>query len=303
MDFDEMADELYSVSPEDFTARRTELAAIAREAGDRDLARAVTGLRRPSLAAWLVNQLVRQQPGELIALVELGHQLREAHRSLAGDRLRELSAERGRLVRSAIEAARSQAGRTISEDVVRQLQETLEAAVADEGAEAAVESGRLTNSLSYSGFGEVDLTDAIAGGSGRPRLRLVRDPLPRPAATEASEADAEADAAARKAAKAREEQRTRAEAAFRKADDDAAAARYAARGAEAELRELQQRERSTDAEITRLQQELAGAREALHTLHRRISKAAQDVETMQRRQERADERLAAARSALDDTTA
>jgi hypothetical protein len=36
------------------------------------------------------------------------------------------------------------------------------AALADEGAAAAVSSGQLTRALSYSGFGEVDLSEAVA---------------------------------------------------------------------------------------------------------------------------------------------
>jgi hypothetical protein len=55
----------------------------------------------------------------------------------------------------------SAAGKTAGATVLEQLRQTLEAALADPAAENAVRSGRLVLALSYSGFGEVDLTDAV----------------------------------------------------------------------------------------------------------------------------------------------
>jgi len=51
--------ELYAAAPEAFTERRGELAAAARDAGDRAAAKAIAGLRRPTRAAWVVNRLAR----------------------------------------------------------------------------------------------------------------------------------------------------------------------------------------------------------------------------------------------------
>jgi len=45
------AEELYALSPGDFTAARDEKVAQARTAGDRDLARAIGALRRPVVSA------------------------------------------------------------------------------------------------------------------------------------------------------------------------------------------------------------------------------------------------------------
>jgi hypothetical protein len=45
-------------------------------------------LRKPTLAAWLANQLVRTDPGQVNDLTELGDQLREAHLSADGPRRR-----------------------------------------------------------------------------------------------------------------------------------------------------------------------------------------------------------------------
>lgn len=48
---EEIADELYGLTPDRFVARRNELAKEARSEGDRKLAKAVSGLRRPTQSA------------------------------------------------------------------------------------------------------------------------------------------------------------------------------------------------------------------------------------------------------------
>ncbi|MBO0806417.1 MAG: hypothetical protein J2P25_25490, partial [Nocardiopsaceae bacterium] len=57
------ATELYGADPGAFTARRKELADEARAAGDRDAAKRITALRKPTRAAWAVNRLARADPG------------------------------------------------------------------------------------------------------------------------------------------------------------------------------------------------------------------------------------------------
>ncbi len=50
-------DELYSARPEDFTALRARLAATAKRGGDAAAARRISGSRKPTTAAWVVNLL------------------------------------------------------------------------------------------------------------------------------------------------------------------------------------------------------------------------------------------------------
>ena len=94
MDLDEAADQLYAVAPEDFMARRTALAAEAKESGDKALAKQITGLRRPTRSAWLVNLVARAEPEGLAELRELGTALQQAQQQMAGDELRRLSKQR-----------------------------------------------------------------------------------------------------------------------------------------------------------------------------------------------------------------
>jgi hypothetical protein len=50
--------ELYSVAPAQFIARRAALAGAAKRAGDQTAAKAIGELRRPTQSAWTVNCLV-----------------------------------------------------------------------------------------------------------------------------------------------------------------------------------------------------------------------------------------------------
>ncbi|CAM5275573.1 hypothetical protein SALBM135S_10142 [Streptomyces alboniger] len=86
MDLETVADELYGLRPEEFTAVRGRRAAAARKAGERSLAERIAALRRPTLAAWSCNLLVRGRPGQVRPLIRLGEALRQAHRGMDGQR-------------------------------------------------------------------------------------------------------------------------------------------------------------------------------------------------------------------------
>ena len=58
-------EELYGLSGEGFLPRRAELAAQAKASGAGELARAITALRKPTVAGWAVNALTRQRPEDL----------------------------------------------------------------------------------------------------------------------------------------------------------------------------------------------------------------------------------------------
>jgi hypothetical protein len=155
-DLARVAGELYGLSPDDFRAARDERAAQVRASGDRDLARAITALRRPVVSAWLVNLLAREDPGQMGELLALGESLRDAQQALDGDRLRELSAERRRLVTAMVGEAKRLAareGRAVTLQVEREVEATLQAALADPGAAAEVAAGQLASPLSYAGLG------------------------------------------------------------------------------------------------------------------------------------------------------
>lgn len=155
MTLDEIADELYALPPREFTAARNARAKQARQDGDAELAKRITALGKPTMTGWLANQLVREQPAEIRGLLELGASLREATASLAGDDLKELSRQQRQVVHALVQQARGladAAGHPASEETARGLEQTLHAALADEGAAAQLAAGHLTGVLSATGF-------------------------------------------------------------------------------------------------------------------------------------------------------
>src|SRR4051794_10181136 len=191
-DFDPTADALYALSPRDFTAARDERAAELRKAGDRDGAAAIKALRKPTVTAWLANQLVRRHGDEVGPLLDLGAALREATATLSGPQLRELSRQRHQVIAALVAQARRLAaaeGQPVTEDAARGLEQTLTAALAHEAAGELLRSGRLTDALVPGGFGEAPTT----AGARRPAKPAKR-------ATKPTDDPEAAERAARRAA-------------------------------------------------------------------------------------------------------
>ena len=180
VDVAEVADDLYGLPPEEFTAARNERAKAYKSGGDRKLGAQIAALRKPSTAAWVVNQLARHRRAELDQLIEFGATMREAHLDLKAGRLRALSDQRHRVVAALAGAGRALAaeqGHAVSEAVVQEVEQTLEAALADPTAAHAVGSGQLLSALSYAGLGGGGgaVADPAlrrrAGGPGAPAVR------------------------------------------------------------------------------------------------------------------------------------
>jgi hypothetical protein len=170
------AAELYAGSPEAFTARRVELAAAARAAGDRAAATAIGALRKPTRAAWVVNQLTRSDPTAPAQLTELGAALLAAQRAGDGTRLRELSAARAPLLDSLAGAAFRLAGVTDPPPGLRaEVSATLEAALADPEVAAGLAAGTLTKGSEWAGFGPAPV--------GSPGVTVIRPAAPPEAET------------------------------------------------------------------------------------------------------------------------
>lgn len=147
-------DELYGADPDAFTGRRGELAAAARDAGDRAAAKAIGALRRPTRAAWVVNQLTRADPSAPGKLAELAAALRAAQQARHGPRLRELSAARGSLVDALSAQALAVANVADPPPSLRlEVTQTLTAVIADPAVAADFATGTLTHAVQWSGFG------------------------------------------------------------------------------------------------------------------------------------------------------
>ncbi|MFI9532172.1 hypothetical protein ACIG56_02925 [Nocardia fusca] len=266
MSLGEVAADLYGLAPAEFVAARDARAGAARESGDRDMAAAITALRKPTVAAWAVNTLVRAAPREVDALLRLGAELRTAQRQLSGARLRELTRQRRQVVDALAERAGEVAagqGRPVSEAVLRQVSETLTAALADSDIGEQVRAGTLATAQTYAGFGPVDpdLTvvreEPKTGGAQTPRKKKPAEPTE---GERARDARVEAD-------------RRRAQEELRAAET---AARATLAAAEERARRAAEDLEAATARLTELRDELAAAQDR-HRFARNAERAARDA--------------------------
>src|SRR3954469_11010115 len=128
----EIADELYGLSLAEFTPARD---ARAKSLKGTELAGPVKALRKPSLAAWVVNLLVRRDAAQIEQVLAVGAALREAQSSMSADELRALTRQRRQLTAAVTTQARRLAreeGTRVTEAVAEQVEATLTAAMVDE---------------------------------------------------------------------------------------------------------------------------------------------------------------------------
>ena len=158
---------LYAGDPEDFIQRRRDLAAQARAAGDRESAKAIAGLGKPTRSAWIVNRLVHADPGVPASLAELGGRLRSGEAALDGASIRELSRARRELVDSLVKRALREAGQRSPSVALRdEVTDTFNAALADPDVADQVAAGTLQKAVHWAGFGP-GIGSAISSGPAR----------------------------------------------------------------------------------------------------------------------------------------
>jgi hypothetical protein len=301
MDLLSVADELYALPPGDFTGARNAQVKEAKAEGDKELATRVQQLRKPSLAAWVVNMLMRHNTDEMTQVLELGVSLRKAQADLDGEALRELTRQRRQLIAAMATKARKLAaelGEKVSEAVARQVEDTLHAAMVDESAADAVRSGLLTEPLASTGLGTLNISDAVADGSAlgrtvsraeqppapkRPNLAVVPQPEPTEDEQEAAreQARAEAQAVVDKA-------RAAAEKALRKLEK-----------ATNQAEKLEARSLQLQARLEELQRQIAEVEHEQEGLDEEIEEAADKQQRAERKQRKAVEELEQAQAELE----
>ena len=170
---DERLNELFHGPLEEFTAKRNELAKSLRSEGEAEAADWVKGLKKPTRAAWLVNQLAARKPEEVDQLLEAGRELRAAQEEmLSGSADREKLREVATGEREAIDALLGTAeaiGREhgVGSQVLDRVGETLQAATTDPEVAEAIERGWLDRERRASGIGLVAPAAPKAPARGR----------------------------------------------------------------------------------------------------------------------------------------
>jgi hypothetical protein len=281
---DDLIRRMYEAPPDQFVAARAEAIADARKAGDKDTAKRLAALRKPTVAAWLVNLLALKKPELIDQLVELSNALRE------------LNAQRRQVVSALVASARQLA---VAEDPgsaaklpLGEVEQTLTAALAEPDIAEQVRTGRLIRAATYAGFGEVP----------RPRLRLVTDDEPASGAEDEAEDEAAEDepddepveTAAQKAAR---EKRRREIAERRRAlRRELSTAQSAETRADERLEKAEAAERDAGHLVEDLDAELA-------ELERRRAEAQADVARRKVARRTAEREAAAARRQVGDVQA
>ncbi len=156
-----IVDELYALDPADFIPARAEHVKAAKKAGNKELAAEIGKLRKPTLVAWAVNLASRELKTEVTGLLQLGDALRDAQRHLSGEQLRKLSTQRqqvvGALAKKTADLA-AENGHELNETAIREINQSLHAALADPDIAEKVKAGVLVAAASYSGFGPAGLS-------------------------------------------------------------------------------------------------------------------------------------------------
>jgi len=160
-----IAEQLYALTPGEFTPARNDAAKKAKTDADKALSERIQKLKKPSTAAWVVNLLVREDAEEITRMLEVGEALQRAQADLDGAALRELNKQRRRLISVMAQKGRSLArehGVKVSGAVAEQVEQTLHAAMVDSDAAAAVRTGILVDPLAPEGFGGLKVANAMA---------------------------------------------------------------------------------------------------------------------------------------------
>ncbi|HEY2161302.1 MAG TPA: hypothetical protein VGH24_08350 [Solirubrobacteraceae bacterium] len=228
--------DLYGLPLERFTPERNALAKQLRQEGRRDQAAEVAKLRKPSLAAWAVNQLVRTQKREVGALFKAGDALQKAQADVlagkgdAASLRKSGDAERAALDRLAGKARGllSSEGHGLAQAKLEQVSETLHAAAIDEEARTQVRAGCLERELRHVGLGPLGAAGIASRRTEAPRRAKDHGAERRKAARQAESAARRAAELADRTLKSAQQRRDSAVAQLEDAEEALGAALKAA---------------------------------------------------------------------------
>lgn len=275
--FEEIAAALSAGPPEAFVSSRK---ARAEESGSPELASRILALRKPSIAAWVLNVFAQERAAQLREALQLAAELREAQDDLDARALAKLGRERRaltrRLAEGAAELARSR-GERITSATVEAVEQSISAAFFDQDAAAAVASGRLVRALE-AGATSDDVRDAIAGEL------PGREPVPQRPPDELQARRVRREAERRLAA----------------AEKEQASAEKELGKRDAELETLQERTEELCERVTALEEELAKVREESSRVQQDLPRAREARATAAEQADAAADAVAEARRSLEE---
>jgi hypothetical protein len=253
---DDGVDALYGLPLDEFTPARDALAKELRGSGERDAGAWVKALKKPSAAAWVVNQLARSQGRDAKHVLDTGDALRTTQeRALAG---KGKPGELGGATREHADAMRALLakapglldgdGHSPSSATLDRAEETLRAIALDDEARTGFACGRLTRERQAAGLG---FALADAGEPAPKRSRRAGKEKPKPAAPKRDDAK-------------KEKERER--------------ARKDAERAQAALKEARSRHRDQQKQVADRRRELSAAEREAEGIQRKLAKATDALE-------------------------
>ena len=274
----DIAVELYAGPPARFVAARNARAAAT---ADPQVATRIRALKKPSVAAWVVNVFAHERSAQLDEALQLAEELREAQEDLDARALSQLGRDRraltNRLASAATELAEAR-GERITPSTREAVQQTITAAFFDPTAAAAVASGRLVRELRPSAaFAEIE--ESLVGGGALDLRQTTARPVDE---VKARRDRRDAERAVRDADRAHE-----------RAVRDAATADRALRVASLRAEELDRRERDLEGELTSVRSDAKRARAE-------VQKAGEEQQERAQRIAETAAALQVAHTALDD---
>jgi hypothetical protein len=274
---DERIARLYGLPLEQFTPERNALAMELRASGDAAAAATVRSLRKPTAAAWAVNQLVRAQPDLLEALLGAGGELRQAHRQAASGRGAEQLRAAAEAERAAVEQLVARApeaiGRPVSPALAESIRNALRAASSNDDARERVRTGTLVTELRPVGLGPAPAGGSAPSAGARSKAPRRADPRRAPGADPERTPTADPDREARTDPKRELRAAATAEAALQRQFD--AAARALARAEESYARAREAAETAAEREKD-ARRRMREARAALADAQRRRARLERD---------------------------
>jgi len=277
-------DSLFQVALIEFTSARNALAAKLKKEGRAEEAERVKTLGKPSVSAWVANQLYWKQRKSFDRLIAAGEQFRKAQSAqLAGktadlraplDARREALAE---LTRHAASILRD-TGHPPSPETMRRVTTTLEALATYGEQPGGPQPGRLTGDVAPPGFEALAALvprgiDRVGQRQAPPRIIPFSQQKPHP---KRKSGDAEQDARAAEAERRAREAEARRE--LRDAERALETARKAAKRAETAMKEAAARAKAAEKEKAALESRFEKASASAETARQDARKVASEAE-------------------------
>ncbi len=298
-------DALFKLPLGEFTPARNALAARLKKAGHQALADAAKAVPKPSVAAWVVNQLYWRHRESFDRLIDAGDRFRQVQSTkqtgssaAVRERLEARREAQAVLVRIAADVLRN-GGYGGTRDMLRRVTSTLEALSTYGSLPDAPRAGRLTVELEPPGF---DMVAVLLPLGGETRRVVAETRAARPVGAKQKPKPPERKDASDAAVRRGEEERRRlvaaAKAAVREAEGALRAARKQAERAAAtcetaatRAKESERRRADIEKQLAKVVTEANAARERAREAEATFQRAAQAAEAAERTHELACARL------------